>query len=50
MILEMILTQMARVCREELFRARRGIGRAYEMVRELDKRTLEVLLILLGIR
>jgi hypothetical protein len=46
----MILKQMLRVFSEELLKAKRGIIRAYELMRELDERTLEFLLIFLGIR
>jgi hypothetical protein len=50
LFLQMILTQIMRVFSEELLRAKRGILRAYQITRELDERTLEFLLIFLGIR
>jgi hypothetical protein len=47
---QMILAPILRVFSEELLRAQRGILRAYQIIRELDERTLEFLLIFLGIR
>ena len=50
LFLQMILTPILRVFSEELLRAKRGILRAYQITRDLDERTLEFLLIFLGIR
>jgi hypothetical protein len=46
----MIFRQLLRVCSEELRKAKRAVVSAYEIVREADERTLELLLIFLGIR
>jgi hypothetical protein len=50
LFLQMILAPILRVFSEELLRAQRGILRAYQIIRELDERTLEFLLVFLGIR
>jgi hypothetical protein len=46
----MTFRQLLQVCSEELQKAKRAIVSAYEIVREADERTLEMLLIFLGIR
>jgi hypothetical protein len=46
----MIFKKLSRVCGEELLKAKRGIAFAYGAIREADERTMEMLMIFLGIR
>lgn len=50
MISPMLFKKLFQICSEELQKAKRAIVIAYEIVRETDERTMEYLLILLGLR
>ncbi|HXU19199.1 MAG TPA: hypothetical protein VN788_01310 [Verrucomicrobiae bacterium] len=46
----MIVKTLIRVCREELLKAKRAIVFAYGAIREADERTMDLLMMFLGIR
>lgn len=46
----MLFKRFARVCGEELLKAKRAIVFAYGAMREADERTMDFLMMLLGIR
>jgi hypothetical protein len=46
----MIFKKLRRVCGEELLKAKRAIVFTYDAIREADERTMEMLMIFLGIR
>jgi hypothetical protein len=46
----MIFKKLIRVCGEELLKAKRAIAFTYNVVREADERTMDLLMMFLGIR
>jgi hypothetical protein len=46
----MLVKNLIRVCGEELLKAKRSIGFAYGAIREADERTMDLLMMFLGIR
>lgn len=46
----MLLQKLFRVCSEELLKAKRAIVLAYGAIREADERTMDLLMMFLGIR
>lgn len=46
----MLLKKTVRVCGEELLKAKRAIVLAYGAIREADERTMDLLMMFLGIR
>ena len=46
----MLVRNLIRVCGEELLKAKRAIVFAYGAIREADERTMDLLLMFLGIR
>jgi hypothetical protein len=46
----MLVRNLIRVCGEELLKAKRAIVFAYGAIREADERTMDLLMIFLGIR
>jgi hypothetical protein len=50
MISPMLFKKLIQICSEELQKAKRAIVTAYEIIRETDERTMEFLLVLLGLR
>ncbi len=46
----MLLKKLIRVCSEELLKAKRAIVLAYGAIREADERTMDLLMMFLGIR
>jgi len=46
----MLLKKFIRVCSEELLKAKRAIVLAYGAIREADERTMDLLMMFLGIR
>ncbi len=46
----MLFKKIIRVCSEELLKAKRAIVSAYGAIREADERTLDLLMMFLGIR
>ena len=46
----MLLKKFIRVCSEEFLKAKRAIVLAYGAIREADERTMDLLMMFLGIR